>query len=106
MYSHDFACENCNNSMADKTHPKELMEYYHKARMKNTEEKPTWLNCGNLCDEETDLRCHITNKHENDEDKKGNKTPTFMVSIITMICRMIETHKNKLGPSWAKLSHN
>ena len=69
-------------------------------------EKLTCHNCGNLCDEETDLRCHITNKHENDEDKERNKSPTFKVSIITMICRMIETHKNKLGPSWAKLSHN
>ena len=101
MYSHDFACENCNNSMADKTHPEELMENYHKTRMKNTEEKPTWHNCGNLCDEETDLRYHITNKH-----KAGNKSPSFMGIIITIICRMIETDKNKLGPSWAKLSHN
>ena len=101
IYSHDFACENCNNSIVDKTHPKKHMENYHKARMKDTEEKLTWHNCGNLCDEETDLRCHMTNKH-----KAGNKSPSFMGSIITMICRMIETDKNKLGPSWAKLSHN
>ena len=188
IYSHDFACENCNNSIVDKTHPKKHMENYHKARMKDTEEannimkrimnshkltegpedrglysyknlvpldnicsnceikwattlnlqhhgniehvellalirdkipqndrrvkkhmlkdysskeKLTWHNCGNLCDEETDLRCHITNKH-----KAGNKSPSFMGSIITMICRMIETDTNKLWPSWAKLSHN
>ena len=36
--SHDFACENCNNSIVDKTHPKKHMENYHKARMKDTEE--------------------------------------------------------------------
>ena len=101
MYSHDFACENCNNSMADKTHPKELMENYHKARMKDTEEKLTWHNCGNLCDEETDLRYHITIKH-----KEGDKSPSFMGIRLTMICCVIETEKNKLGPSWAKLSHN
>ena len=101
MYSHDFACENCDNPMTDKTHPKELMKYYHKARMKNTEEKPTWLNCGNLCDEETDLRYHITIKH-----KEGDKSPSFMGIRLTMICCVIETEKNKLGPSWAKLSHN
>ena len=67
----------------------------------SNKEKLTCHNCGNLCDEETDLRCHITNKH-----KAGNKSPSFMGSIITMICRMIETDKNKLGPSWAKLRHN
>ena len=38
IYSHDFACENCNNSIVDKTHPKKHMENYHKARMKDTEE--------------------------------------------------------------------
>ena len=73
----------------------------HMLKDYSSKEKLTWHNCGNLCDEETDLRCHITNKH-----KAGNKSPSFMGSIITMICRMIETHKNKLGPSWAKLSHN
>ena len=69
-------------------------------------EKLTCQSCGNLFDEEKDLRFHITSKYEDDEDKEGNKSPTFMVSIITMICRMIEIHKNKLGPSWAKLRHN
>ena len=99
MYSHDFACENCNNSMADKTHPKELMEYYHKARMKNTEGKPTWLRCGNQCDEKTDLRCHITIIL-----KEGDKSSVFMGIRLTMIYCVIETEK--LGPSWAKLNRN
>ena len=57
----------------------------------------TCHNCGNLFDEETYLRCHITNKHEDDEDKEGNKSPTFMVSIIMMISRVIEIHKKQTG---------
>ena len=101
MYSLDFTCENCDNPMADKTHPKELMNYYHKARMKNTEAKPTWLNCGNQCEEETDVRCHITIKH-----KEGDKSSFFMGIRLTMIYCVIETEKTKLGPSWAKLNRN
>ena len=192
---YNFACEICNNSMVDKTHPKKHIEKYHRARMKDPEEadnimikqritnshkiteetedkglyghknfapldsicsncernwaptlnsqhhgnvehvellalicdtipqnnrrfkrhmlqgysdkeKLTCQSCGNLFDEEKDLRFHITSKYEDDEDKEGNMSPTFMVSITTMICRMIEIHKNKLGPSWAKLRHN
>ena len=60
-------------------------------------EKLTCHNCGNLFDEEKDLRFHITNKHEDDEDKEGNKSPTFMVSIIMMISRVIEIHKKQTG---------
>ena len=69
-------------------------------------EKLACQSCGNLFDEEKDLRFHITSRYEDDDNKEGNKSPTFMVSIITMICCMIEIHKNKLGPSWAKLSNN
>ena len=67
--------------------------------MKNTEEKPTWLKCGNQCDEETDLRCHITIKH-----KEGDKSSVFMDIRLTLIYCVMETEK--LGPSWAKLNQN
>ena len=101
MYSLDFTCENCDSPMADKTHPKELINYHHKARIKNTEAKLTWLNCGNQCEEETDVRCHITIKH-----KEGDKSSFFMGIRLTMIYCVIETEKTKLGPSWAKLNRN
>merc|ERR1712240_262307 len=52
-YSLDFTCRNCDNPMADYTHPEELMSYYRK--------------CGNQRDEETDLRCHIIIKHKEGE---------------------------------------
>ena len=63
-------------------------------------------SCGTLFNEEKDLRVHVASNHENNEDEKGNRLSTSMVNIITMTCRMIEVHKNKLGLSWAKLSHN
>ena len=85
--------------MADYTHPEELMSYYHKAGMKNAEEKSTRLKCGNQRDEETDLRCHIIIKH-----KEGEKSSVFMDIRLTFIYCAIETEK--LGPSWAKLNRN
>ena len=85
--------------MADYTDPEELMSYYHKAGMKNAEEKPTWLKCGNKRNEETDLRCHIIIIH-----KEGEKSSVFMDIRLTFIYYVIETEK--LGPSWAKLNHN
>ena len=72
----------------------------------NDHGKLTCKSCGNLFDEEKDLRVHVTSKYENNEDEEGTRLSTSMVSIITMTCRMIEIHKNKLGLSWAKLSHN
>ena len=72
----------------------------------NDHGKLTCKSCGNLFDEEKDLRVHVTSKYENNEDEEGNRLSTSMVSIIMMTCRMIEVHKNKLGLSWAKLSHN
>ena len=78
----------------------------HMSKGYSDKEKLTCQSCGNLFDEEKDLRFHITSKYEDNEDEEGNKSSTFMVSIITMTCRMIEIHKNKLGPSWAKLRHN
>ena len=60
------------------------------------------------------LKCKISYSYEVKEkdlkeqlkEKHGNKSPSFMGIRFTMICRVIETEKNKLGPSWAKLSHN
>ena len=63
-------------------------------------------SCGTLFNEEKDLRVHVTSKYENNEDEEGNRLSTSMVSIITMICRMIKVYKNKLGLSWAKPSHS
>ena len=98
-YSLDFTCRNCDNPMANYTHPEELMSYYHKAGMKNAEEKSTWLKCGNQRDEETDLRCHIIIIHKEEE-----KSSVFMDIRLTFIYCAIETEK--LGPSWAKQNHN
>ena len=67
--------------------------------MKNTEEKPTWLKCGNQCDEKTDLRYHITIIF-----KVRDKSSVFMGIRLTMIYCVIETEE--LGPSWAKLNRN
>ena len=69
-------------------------------------EKLICQSCGNLFEEEKVLRFHITSRYEDDEDEEGNKSSTFMVSMITITCRMIEIHENKLGPSWAKIRHN
>ena len=69
-------------------------------------EKLTCKSCGKPVDEEKDLRVHVTSKHENNEDEEGTRLSASMVSIITMTYRMIESHENKLGPSWAKLRHN
>merc|ERR1711873_188212 len=98
-YSLDFTCRNCDNPMADYTYPEELMNYYHKDGMKNAEEQPTWLKCGNQRDEETDLRYHINIEH-----KEGEKSSVFVDIKFTFIYCAIETEK--LGPSWAKLNHN
>ena len=54
MYSHDFACENCNNSIVDKTHRKKHMKNYHKARMKETEEANNIMNSHKLTEEPED----------------------------------------------------
>ena len=67
--------------------------------MKNTEEKPTWLKCGNQRDEETDLRYHTIIIH-----KEGEKSLVFVDIRLTFIYYAIETEK--LGPSWAKLKRN
>ena len=85
--------------MADYTYPEELMSYYHKDGMKNAEEQPTWLKCGNQRDEETGLRRHTIIIH-----KEGEKSLVFMDIKLTVIYYVIETEK--LGPSWAKLNHN
>ena len=78
----------------------------HMSKNHNDHGKLTYKSCGNLFDEGKDLRVHVTSKYENNEDKEGSRLSTSMVSIIAMTRRMIEVHKNKLGLSWAKLSHN
>ena len=78
----------------------------HMSRDHNDRGKLTCKSCGNLFDEQKDLRVHVTSKYENNEGKEGSRLSTSMVSIITMICRLIKVYKNKLGLSQAKLSHN
>ena len=63
-------------------------------------------SCDKLFEKEEVLRCHITGIHKDDKDKKENKQPRAMVSIVTITCRLIEIPGNKLGPSWAKIRHN
>ena len=72
----------------------------------NDKEESTYQSCDELFEKEEVLRFHMTGIHEDDKDKKENKQPTAMVSIVTITCRMIEIPENKLGPSWAKIRHN
>ena len=72
----------------------------------NDKEELICQSCDELFEKEEALRFHITGIHEDDKDKKENKQPTVMVSIVTITCRMIEIPGNKLGPSWAKIRHN
>ena len=72
----------------------------------NDKEELICQSCDELFEKEEVLRFHITGIHEDDKDKKENKQPTAMVSIVTITCRMIEISGNKLGPSWAKIRHN
>ena len=72
----------------------------------NDKEELICQSCDKLFEKEEVLRFHITGIHEDDKDKKENKQPTAMVSIVTITCRMIEIPGNKLGPSWAKIRHN
>ena len=96
-YFLDFTCRNCDNPMANNTHPEEHMSYYHKVGMKNAES--TWPKGGNQRDEETDLRCHTISIH-----KEGEKSLIVVDIRLTFIYYAIETEK--LGPSWAKLNRN
>ena len=59
IYSYNFACEICNNSMVDKTHPKKHMENYHRARMKDPEEADNIM-----------VKQRITNSHEIKKEMK------------------------------------